>query len=54
MCHLVVLVFSSFSGKETGLAHVKVEALQAAVTKALKKNKTDLDQFSRTVQGSHI
>ena len=30
--HLVVLVASAFSGKKALLAHIKVEALQAAVS----------------------
>ena len=39
MRHLVVFVFPALSGEEAGLAHVEVEALQASVAEALRKQK---------------
>jgi hypothetical protein len=35
--HLVVLVLAALAREEAGLAHVEVEALQAAIPEALEK-----------------
>ena len=43
--HLVVFVLAALPGKEAGLAHVEVEALEASISEALYRGKTNFIFF---------